>query len=90
MHQPDSVLVNVIHKILWDFKIQKDHPILSRRPDLVLINKKKITCHLVEFAVPTDHIMKVEKSEKIDKYLDLARELKKNVKYEGEGDTNCN
>ena len=28
-------------------------------------------------------------SEKIDKYLDLARELKKAVEYESNGDTNC-
>ena len=39
------------------------------------------------FAVPADH--RVKKSEKIVKYLDLARELKKVVTHEGDGDTNC-
>ena len=29
------------------------------------------------FAVPADHIVKLKESEKRDKYLDLARELKK-------------
>ena len=32
--------------------------------------------------------MKIKENEKLDKYLDLARELKKAVEYEGNGDTN--
>ena len=47
------------------------------RPDLVLIDKKKRTCHLVDFAVPADHRVKMKESEKINKSLDLARELRK-------------
>ena len=36
----------------------------------------------MNFAVPANHLVKLKESEKIDKYLDLARELKKlwNVK----------
>ena len=41
MHKPESVLENETHKIIWDFEIKTDHPILARRPDLVLINTKK-------------------------------------------------
>ena len=33
-------------------------------------------CRLVNSAVPADHIIKMKESEKKDKYLDLARELK--------------
>ena len=29
-------------------------------------------------------------NEKIDKYVDLAWELKKTVEHDGDGDTNCN
>ena len=32
---------------------------------------------IVDFAVPTDHRINLKESEKKDKYLDLARELKK-------------
>ena len=39
--------------------------------------KKKITCKIVNFAVPADHRVESKESEKKDKYLDLARELKK-------------
>ena len=63
------------HKILWDFEVQTDHLIPARRPDLVLFDKKKRTCHLEDFAVPADHRVKMKEREKIDKYLYLAREL---------------
>ena len=36
------------------FERQKDHLVLTWRPELVLI-KKKITCDLVDFAVIADH-----------------------------------
>ena len=41
MHNLESVQENERHKILWDFKIQTDHLILARRPDLMIVNKKK-------------------------------------------------
>ena len=36
-------------------KPQTDHPIQAWKPNLFLINKKKRTCHLVVFVVPTNH-----------------------------------
>ena len=73
MYNPASVLENDTHKLLWDFDIQTDHLTLARRPDLIIINKKKI----VDFAIPADHRIKLKECEKKDKYLDFARELKK-------------
>ena len=77
MHNPAPVLENDSHKLLWDFNIQTDHLIPARRQDLIIINKKKRTCKIVDFAVPADHRIKQKECEKKDKYLDLARELKK-------------
>ena len=77
MHNPAPVLENAMQKLLWDFNIQTDHLILTRRPDLIIINKKKRTCKIVNFAVLADHRIKLKECEKKDKYLDLARELKK-------------
>ena len=55
-----------------------DHLISARKPDLMIINKKKKRiCKIVDFAVPADHRIKLKECEKKDKYLDLARELKK-------------
>ena len=71
----------IAHKLLWDFDIHTDHLISARRPDLIIINnnnkKKKWTCKIVDFAVPADHRKKLKEWEKKDKYLNLARELKK-------------
>ena len=39
--------------------------------------QKKRTCKIVDFAVPADHRIKLKECEKKNKYLDLARELKK-------------
>ena len=39
--------------------------------------KKKRICKIVDFAVLADHRINLKESEKKDKYLDLARELKK-------------
>ena len=39
--------------------------------------KEKRTCRIVDFAVPADHRVKLKENEKSDKYLDIAREQKK-------------
>ena len=69
MYKAESILMNGIHNIIYDFEIQTDHLILVRRPDLVLINKIKRTYHFVNFAVMASHKMKIKQSEKINKYL---------------------
>ena len=49
MHNPAPVPENDTRKLLWDFDIQTVYLILSRRPDLMVINKKKEnlqTCRL--------------------------------------------
>ena len=60
MHKKESVQENELHKLLWDFEIQMNHPILVIKPDLVLINKKKRTCNWVDFAVPAGHRVKMK------------------------------
>ena len=41
MHNPASVQESDTHKLLWDFDIQTDHLISARRPDFIIINKKR-------------------------------------------------
>ena len=43
---------------------------------IIMIIIKRI-CNIVDFAFPADHRIKLKGCEKKDKYLDLARELKK-------------
>ena len=77
---------NDTYKLLCDFNIQTDHLISTRRSDLIIINK---ICKIVNFAVSADHRIKLKECEKTDKYLDLARELKTTMEYEGDNYTNC-
>ena len=77
MHNRAPVLKNDTHKLLWDLDIHTDHLISARRPDLIIINnKKRETCKIVDFAVPADYGIKLKECEKRNKYLELARELK--------------
>ena len=62
---------------MWDFSIQTDHVIEARRPDLVIVDKKERTCKIIDFAVPGDSRIEEKEKEKIEKYQDLGRELKK-------------
>ena len=78
MHNPEYVLENETHKILWHFEIPSDRLISVRRPDLVIINKKRKTCRIVNFAVPADHREKLKEIKKRDQSLDLARQQKTN------------
>ena len=48
--------------------------------------KKRRTCQIVDFVV---HRVKLNESEMKDKYLDLAREMKKTMEHENDSETNC-
>ena len=91
---PAHVLENDTHKLLWDFDIHTDHLISARSPDLIIINnnkkkKKKRICKIVDFVVLADHRIKLKECEKNDKYLELARELKKTMEHKSVDFTNC-
>ena len=93
MHNSAAVLENDTHKLLLDLDTQTDHLISVRRPDLIITNKKKKKkkriCKIVDFPVPADHRIKLKECEKKDKYLDLARELKKTMEHEGNNYIDC-
>ena len=75
-HQPKAVEENEKYKILWDFMVQTDHVIAARRPDLIVLDKKNKVCQIIDFAVPYDTGVVQKEAEKIEKYQDLARELR--------------
>ena len=71
------ICIDFVHKLLWDFNIQADHLIPARRPDLKIINKEERISKIVDFAVPADNRINLKECAKKDKYIDLAREVKK-------------
>ena len=48
-----SICPRIKRVIFWGFELQTDYLIFARKPDLVLINKKKRTCHQVDFQQTT-------------------------------------
>ena len=83
-------MIIITYKLLWDFNIQTDHLISARRLNPIVINKKMRTGKILDFTVTADHRIKLKEREKKDKYLNLARELKKNMEHAGENYTNRN
>ena len=75
MYQP--VLENEGCKILWDFTIQTDHVIEAKRPDMIVVDKRNKCCKMTDFAIPYDSRIEEKEVEKVVKYQDLARELRK-------------
>ena len=69
MHNPAPVPENATHTNGSPNPGQKTRPHNNQQ-------KKKNICKIVDFAVPADHKINLKESEKKDKYLDLARELK--------------
>ena len=41
--------------------------------------QEKWTCRLIDFVVPANHGVKIKENEKMDKYLDLVRLIKKKL-----------
>ena len=64
-------------QILWDFNIHTDKHIKHRRPDIVLHNKREKTVSIIDVAIPADVRAKTNYTEKLEKYTNLAHEIKR-------------
>ena len=62
-------------KILWDFTVQGDGKIETRRPDIVFIDKKEREVVITDVAIPGDDRVKDKELEKLEKYQLLKDEI---------------
>ena len=76
-HIPEGVLENEKSKILWDFRIQTDQQLNHNRPDIVLHDKEKNECKIIDVSCPFDGRVIEREEEKREKYEDLRREVAK-------------
>ena len=74
-HNPDGTAENNDVKLLWDINIQCDHVIEARRPDIVIIDKRRQSGIIVDIAVPADGRVHEKEREKVEKYQELRREI---------------
>ena len=62
-------------KILWDFAIQTDKKLPHNKPEKRR-EKNSRTCHIIDVACPGDCRIRLKEEEKVNKYRDLAFEVK--------------
>ena len=76
-HEPQGVSENGEVKVLWNLMIQCDHMIECRRPDIVVVDKIRRQCMVIDIAVPGDSRVAKKEEEKIEKYEELRQEIMK-------------
>ena len=74
-HWYDHALKGVMEsdeiKVLRNFKIQCDHHIECRKPDIVVVEKEEKKCLIADIAIPNNKNVGVKEKEKIQKYDEL-------------------
>ena len=63
--------------IYWDKRIKTDRKVSYNRPDVVVIDREENRWYIVDFTIIMDHHVKEKEVEKIDKYMDLAAEIRR-------------
>ena len=63
--------------VLWNINIQCDNLIEARRPDFIVIDKKEQKGTIIDIAVPADVRVEEKEKEKVEKYQDLKRGIRR-------------
>ena len=83
-HVPKSVETSEEGKvtILWNQQVQTDRTIPNNKPDIIIHDKEKGTCTLIDVAISGDRNVVKKGAEKILKYQDFTIEIQRmrNVK----------
>ena len=61
---------------MWDVNVQCD-VIEARRPDIIVFDKKERKGIIIDTAVPADGRVGEKEREKVEKYQDLKREIRR-------------
>ncbi len=77
LHCSRSVVDTPEITIIWDMQIQTDHYISANKPDIIVKNKVKKFCMIIDIAVPSDYNVVQKKAEKKTKYKALEIEIKR-------------
>ena len=62
---------------MWNINIQCDNLIVTRRRDLIVIDKKEQQEIMICIAVPADVRVEEEEKEKLEKYQNLKKEIRR-------------
>ena len=84
--QPRICLEKHTHKLLWDFDIQTDHLFSARRPDLIMINKRKENLQNCRLCCPG--WLHIEKQNEKTQIPQLCYGIEQTMENESDNDTN--
>ena len=76
-HQPLAVTESREVRITWDMTVYTDRKLNHNRPDITLVQKDTQEWTLIDIAVPADQNIINTEEEKVDRYQDLAFEIKR-------------
>jgi hypothetical protein len=62
--------------VLWNQGTHNDREVTTKRPDIIIKNKKEKTCILIDVAIPADRNVVQKEVEKKLKYKSLCTEIK--------------
>lgn len=75
-YKPKNVLESDTIKLYWNRDIITDRTILSNRPDITLTLKAQKITYLIDISIPNTHNLQQKHTEKIQKYIPLADEIR--------------
>lgn len=81
-YQPQAVLENDTAKIYWDRSIITDQRIEANRPDIVVFEKTTNKITIFDVAIPLSNNIQSTYNTKIEKYRNLAEELREMYRAE--------
>jgi hypothetical protein len=69
--------------VLWNQGVHTETEVTANKPDIIIKNKKKKTCILIDVAIPADRNVTQKDAEKKLKYKSLCIEIQRiwNMKY---------
>ena len=76
-HTPAEVMENEVVELYWDLTIQTDITVAHNRPDIILVEKATRKWTIIDIAVPSDFNVVRTEDWKVEKYQDLAYEIRR-------------
>ena len=74
---PTSIWVHQHIEIWWDTHVHTVPPVKNNKPDIVIWNKTRKTCHITDICVPLDQNVHKQEKMKIDTYTPLCVNLRR-------------
>lgn len=79
---PPPVLQNENYIVYWDRTIITERTVPHNRPDMVVYNKSEKTVQIIDFAITSNINLNTTISTKINKYVQLSEEIKRQWQVE--------